>query len=524
LKKACIFFPFLLILSCAQPGSPSGGPVDETPPEVVSCLPENYKTSFDQRRIEIEFDEFVALKNPSQNVIITPPLTKDPDFTLKGKSLVIEFNTVLDTQTTYVINFGSAIQDLNEGNVLEDFKYIFSTGEYLDSLLVAGTVRSAFLNEVPENMRVHLYEYTEGEDSIPALELPRYFGSVKEDGSFTITNMKPGKYRVFALADANSNYLYDQPNEEVGFADPIILTDSSTTDLLTFLPVPEFKVTRFRHEGYGVLKAAFNRPVDSIAISTAENIPFLNVLSPEKDSAFFYFTPTDLDTLDVVLETLFSSDTSTVRFKSFPKPKIRIQKTDITGGIIGTEDPVHVYFNYPITQIDTSRIRVAEDSTIIPFQCMVSNRDLFLFFKKDYDHIYRISILDSAITGFNGIQNDSLGLTAQTKKEIDLGAFILNFTPPDSSKYIVQLVNAKNRVIAQSDFQNGSDQRFHWIDLIPEKLTLRAIRDENGDGEWTTGSYWNQIQPEPVFYFPETIEIKPNWEIEYNWSENQFNF
>jgi len=524
LKKLILIIPILFFIGCAQPGSPSGGPVDEFPPEVISAVPENYKTSFEDRSIEIEFDEFVTLKSPAQNIIITPPLTKDPEFKLKGKTLNIEFNTILDTNTTYVINFGNSIQDLNEGNVLEDYKYIFSTGDYLDSLVVRGSLRDAYKNEVPENIRVHLYAFREGEDSIPALELPQYFGSVKEDGTFLITNMKPGKYRVFALADANSNYLYDQPNEMIGFSAPIQLRDTAEVQISAFLPTPDIKVTRFRHEGYGVLKAALNRPIDTVQLSAQDSFSFVSLLGSNRDTAYFYFSPTQRDTLDVVLASGDYVDTSTIRFKTFPKPQLRVQKTNISGGFVAPGDSLLFLVNYPIESIDTSLVHVYEDSTEISFQSSIQNRNLTLKFEKTYDQTYRIVVQDSALIGINEIYNDSLGFTAKTKKEIDLGVFILNFTPPDSSSYIIQLVDSKGGIVAEERINQRGTQRIHWIDLNPEKLTLRAIRDVNDDGQWTTGSYWQNLQPEPVYYFSESIEIKPNWEIEFNWSEEQFNF
>ena len=473
--------------------------------------------------ITIEFDEFVTLKSPSQNVLITPPLTKEPEFVLRGKTLEIEFNTLLDPQTTYVINFGNSIRDLNEGNILEDYKYIFSTGAYLDSLTVSGILRDAYRNEVPENIRVHFYHYEEGEDSIPALELPRYFGSVKEDGSFLITNMKPGKYRVFALADANSNYLYDQPNEVIGFTNPIELTDSTSVSLSAFLPTPPTVVTRFRHESYGLLKAAFNHPVDSVKLTGAEAISPLQLLSPNRDTAYFYFSPTELDTLDVIIESGKFIDTTTIRFKSYPKPKLRVIQSNLTAGFIRPDDSLQCYLNYPIKSIDTAAIKVVRDSTEVPFQCVARGRNLYIKFVKPYGQSFQVSIPDSAIIGFNEVYNDSLGFAVKTKKEIDLGAFILVFSPPDSSNYIVQLIDSKGTVKADKQIIGGNATRIYWGDLNPEKLTLRAIRDINGDGSWTTGSYWKMRQPEPVYYFREAIEIKPNWEIEYEWSEDQFN-
>ena len=203
-------------------GSITGGPKDEDPPKVVSSKPANYSTNFTGNRIEITFDEFIALNNVNQALVISPPFAGKPDIRLRGKTLQIlleggEFRE----NTTYTFNFGNAIEDNNERNVLENFEFVFSTGPYLDSLSVAGTIVNSF-NLRPVEDPFIIMAYDKLEDSIPMQEIPVYIGRSDKEGTFMINNMKADTFRIFALKDLNFNLIYDLPNEIIEFYDSLV--------------------------------------------------------------------------------------------------------------------------------------------------------------------------------------------------------------------------------------------------------------------------------------------------------------
>jgi hypothetical protein len=208
----------LLGRECAQQGSPSGGPRDEEPPKVMVCEPPNYSTRFEAHRIEITFDEFVVLDNVNQELVVSPPLKEKPDVRLRKKTLIVEFTDTLKEQTTYTFNFGSAIKDLHEGNKLLNYEYAFSTGDVLDSLSVKGTLKFARDLSVPEEP-VTVMLYDDLRDSVPLTEIPLYVGRSGEKGAFSVNNLRPDVYKVFALQDGNYNLLYDLPTEVIGFLD-----------------------------------------------------------------------------------------------------------------------------------------------------------------------------------------------------------------------------------------------------------------------------------------------------------------
>lgn len=202
----------LLGVSCANQVAPTGGPKDVTPPKVLGSYPLNKSTNFKESKVRILFDEYVVLDNPAQQVVISPPMVPFPSFKIKGKELVIEFEDSLRSNTTYTINITAAVKDLTESNVLPDFQYVFSTGDYLDSFIVTGRVVEAEKGELIEGVLVMLYNVLE--DSVVYKEKPYYFGRTNKDGSFLIENIKGGQYKVFAVKDENFNLKYDLPNEK----------------------------------------------------------------------------------------------------------------------------------------------------------------------------------------------------------------------------------------------------------------------------------------------------------------------
>jgi len=219
---------FLLVSfcwSCAQQGSPSGGPRDEDPPVVIESLPPNYSTQFEAKKIRITFDEYVVLENVNQQLVVSPPMEEQPEVKLKKKSMIVEFEEDLKPNTTYTFNFGDAIKDLHEGNKLQNFEYVFSTGDVLDSMSVKGTLKYAETLEKPEDP-ISIMLYTDLRDSVPLLDIPLYVGRSDDSGVFSVNNLSPGEYKVFALKDGNNNFLFDLPTEEIAFLDSSLIVDA----------------------------------------------------------------------------------------------------------------------------------------------------------------------------------------------------------------------------------------------------------------------------------------------------------
>ena len=215
----------LSFIRCANVVSPTGGPKDKLPPVVLLASPENQSTMFHGKEIHITFDEYVTLNNPNSNILISPPLENNPDYKLNGKSLIIKFKEPLRADVTYSINFGEAIKDLHEGNILKGYSYVFSTGDNIDTLTLEGKLLQADTHKPTADYYVMLYcdeNDTIGIDSLPYLVKPYYLTKSDKDGNFKFSGLKERDYLIFALKDENSNLRFDLPNESIAFLDSLV--------------------------------------------------------------------------------------------------------------------------------------------------------------------------------------------------------------------------------------------------------------------------------------------------------------
>lgn len=240
-KIILFWIPLLLFINCARIASPPGGPKDESPPEIKKSIPENYTVNFSSKTIEIYFDEFIRLNNISQ-LIVSPPMKTKPGIRIKGKGIEIKMDDTLTKNTTYTLNFGNSIVDNNEGNPIENFQFVFSTGPNLDSLNLTGDVINAFDLEIPEDVYILLYDNLA--DSAIYNEKPLYLTKADEKGGFSLSNLKAGKFHVFALQDENQNYIYNPP-EKIAFLDSVLeLKPETHGDLLIFSDSTQFSISK----------------------------------------------------------------------------------------------------------------------------------------------------------------------------------------------------------------------------------------------------------------------------------------
>ena len=238
----------ILVSACAQVVAPTVGTRDTQPPQVKEVKPKNESLNFNREQtISITFDEFVKLENINDKLIISPPLEHDIKTKLRGKNLEIKFEDTLKENTTYVMNFNESIVDLTENNPL-DFTYVFSTGNEIDSFVVSGRLVNAFDLKVVKDAWVALYNDLKS-DSLPMKKMPTYIDKTNEEGSFEITNVKAGKYKLLAIADENKNFLFDKPTEKIAFKNEFIeVSENSINDSLKLFLFEEDKQKLFVEE------------------------------------------------------------------------------------------------------------------------------------------------------------------------------------------------------------------------------------------------------------------------------------
>jgi uncharacterized protein (DUF2141 family) len=264
----------LIISACAKINTPTGGPRDLLPPVVVKSIPANGSKNFTGQKVEIFFDEYVVLDKIAEKFMVSPPLEKKPRVVIKNKSVVVEYDDKLRDSTTYTFYFMDAIRDLNEGNILDNYQFVFSTGPVLDSLSVTGNVFNSFTLDPPEKMQVQLYRNIN--DSAVLKTLPDYISRADENGYFRINNVRPGKYRLYALNDEDNSKTYNRVEEEFAFMDSLV----SITPQKNFIPVVR--------DTSKVKKAAIKIHESASQKRAAKKVPEIPVLTGEYQLYSFF--------------------------------------------------------------------------------------------------------------------------------------------------------------------------------------------------------------------------------------------
>lgn len=207
--------------SCANIGNPSGGPIDKTPPIFMRSNPTPNAVNVKDRKIEIFFDEIVTLKDPSTKIIVSPAQTEMPRMSALGRKVTVELVDSLLPNTTYTIDFSNSIQDNNEGNAIDNFAFAFSTGSVIDSMRVSGYVLDSRTLEPMQSVVVGLQSNLA--DSAFHREKLQRVALTNDRGQFTIRNVSPGSYHIFALKDLDRDYKFGNPTEDIAFLDSIIV-------------------------------------------------------------------------------------------------------------------------------------------------------------------------------------------------------------------------------------------------------------------------------------------------------------
>lgn len=522
-----LFYCFLLLLAlsaCANRGSLQGGEKDETPPEILDLLPKNGSVNFNAEYIEFFFDENIRLNDLNSNLIVSPPFDQNPKTKVKPQSFRLYLPDSLLENTTYTLNFGDAIQDLNEQNPISGYTYVFSTGAAIDSLTYSGSTITAFENAVPENAWVLLHKNLS--DTSVIKNKPYYLTKVEEDGTFNFNYLSAGTYNIFGLQDVNSNYLYDLPNEEsFAYIDSTITIDDSSNSLNQ--PLNFFTQAAKR----SFVKDLTNNKPGRIVLSVDGFKDSLNLeVLPEFSTGVEYTLNTSKDTLiywlsgdyveeDFAIQYTSNSVTDTVDVAYTKRPY-----TDSTFIISAPAQqynhkrPLRLNTPFPINRFGTEEIALLEDSLYVaggltfsidslhPTRLIAENT---FGFGRRYD----VTLLPGSLYDVYGNTNDTLSFAFNTLGKERLAQLNVELTgfAGEQGQYIIQLLD-REKVAYTKTILPAESERFTWANLVPANYTIRVIVDQNSNGEWDTGYYQEGLQPERVLNFPDPVELLANWE------------
>lgn len=527
-KLLSLFFVILMGLAlwqCAKRGTPSGGPQDITPPEITRTEPDNFSTNFKAEKIRLYFDEFIKLQDVQNQLIVSPPLKYPPEVKpLGGASKYVEIiiKDTLRENTTYTLNFGQSIVDNNEGNPNNFLTYVFSTGDYIDSLKLSGAVKDAFNRKADEFISVMLYELdTAYADSTIYKSPPNYITNTLDSlPLFELRNLKAGKYVLVALKDLNKNNIFNQRQDKIGFLKDTITIPTDSIYLLTlFQELPDYSASVPSYVAKNRIIFGYQGNHKDIKIETLTTLPdsvkTIILKERETDTLNYWLTQTDLDSIIFTVSNtkLEVIDTFTVKTRKLPLDSLTLSSS--VQGKMSFEESFSVLANTPIAGIDTSKVGlVVSDSILAPFSYTLDSLENKIDFDFDVEpnQKYRFAFLPGAITDFFGIENDTLDYNFSTGSFADYGNLRLNLSGNIRFPMIVQLTNESGET--QRELSAEQPKTFEFNNLEPGKYVIRVIFDDNGNGIWDTGSYLKKVQPEKVSYYPDVIDVRANWELE----------
>jgi uncharacterized protein (DUF2141 family) len=561
-----------IVYSCANKAQgPMGGPKDETPPKVVKSTPLNGALNFKKKEIQIIFDENISIDKPNDNVLISPPQLKQPLVKGNARVVTINFEEELVDSTTYTVNFGNAIVDLNEKNQLKDYRFAFSTGNVIDTLRISGHVINA------ENLNpisgIYVGIYRENEDSAFFQKPFLRIGKTNENGEFVIDNIKAGKYQVYALGDVNKDYFY-QPGEGVAFIDSLVvptfrleeMRDTVWEDSVTIDSVRTYMGTKFLPDNIlmrffkeskkrqyliknerkqaEMFQLFFNASLAKDPVIKPLNFSWDNKYILQKNNASdtlsYWITDsavyrTDTLTLtvsylktDSVFNLVEQTDTLEI-FSRKPKINPKAKKDNPqpvknfykfstnASGAFDVYNPIFIKFEAPLQDVDLGKINLSEkvDSTFKALKPTWSAVDSTgLIFKLEHvwepEKSYELKIDSAAFRSIYQLNTDKYSSQFKVKSLEEYSALKLSLEQFDSL-VVFQVLDTKD-VVLRTKPASKAGTLFEF--LKPGDYYVRTFVDKNRNGLWDTGDINNRLHPEEVFYSPKKLSLRANWEFE----------
>ncbi|WP_316735617.1 Ig-like domain-containing protein [Pedobacter aquatilis] len=518
---ACFF-------GCASPQPITGGPQDKTPPKVLSITPKNLTRNFNAKKIVIDFDEYFKIVDETKEFTISPELEKAPILKIKKRSLEISIADTLEKNTTYTLNFGKAIADINESNVLKNFSYVFSTGPEIDSLSLSGNVTNGFTGESEMDVTVLIFPVER--DTLFGKKRPSIYTLTDSSGNYKLNNLRKGKYKVYAIKEARGggDKIYQQISDEVGFLkEPITIEKNVENVNLTVFKelAPEFRITENKLNNDGSISLSFTQQLKKPEITVTEPAAIdagkRVVFTKNNDSAKVWLNDLSFDSIKVAIK----DQGKVLQTINLSRAKRDTYIRDITAtdnAASGKLNPFQRYtlnFNLPITAADASKITLLDDSIKrTTFQLLKDSTDFLKYYivfpwkaKRNYD----IKFSAGAFTGIFNSKNKEFVKKFTLDATDNYGNLALNVSIPDTAKsYLVEILNDKKVLIKSYNIR--SNIKLNFNNYPAAKYLIRVVYDENKNGIWDTGNVKNGFQPEKIWYSKDEISLRPNWDIENN--------
>jgi hypothetical protein len=516
------------IYGCASMRSPEGGPIDRTPPKVLKMEPKDLTTNFNSQKIVITFDEYFKIVNEVKEFSVSPEQERAPVLKVDGKKLEITFQDSLEKNTTYTLNFGKAVADINESNALKNLTYAFSTGPLLDSLSISGKVSNLLTGKPEIDATVFIIPISR--DSIFGKKKAPISTSTDSSGLYSLKNLKKDTYRIYALKETAGDKIYQQRTDEIGFIkDSIELTKNITNlDIGVFKELAQdFRIVDRKFNSDGSMSMIFNQQLvkpeitilDQKSIDESKLVRF----NKTKDSLSIWLQDLTFDSVNVEIKAA-GKPLDTVTFKRDQKDTyIRsLQISDnLDVGALNPYRPYKILFNLPIEKVDLSKIKLTEDS--IPRTNFTFVKDTINLLAYNFKYPWRkkasyvITLGEGAVSGIFAVKNKEFKKSFKLISTDEYGSFVLKVEIPDTTKtYVLEILNDQKAVIATEVITKNRSIKFANYKVAT--YFTRIIYDENKNGKWDTGNLALRTQPELTFNNPQEIVLKANWEQVFTWA------
>lgn len=526
----------LSLYGCASQTTPTGGPKDETPPELINSNPTDGQKNFKNEVLELTFDEYIKLKDPKEEILITPSPGKNTKFLVKKNKVLVIPEFQWQENTTYSISFRDGIQDLTEGNPAENLRIAFSTGDTIDSLIIEGTIREVFSEKIPDKITVALYQ----SDTFNIYNhTPTYFTKSNKEGAFSIRNLKSGEYYLYAFEDKNKNLKVESKTEKFGYlAKPILLyesVDSLTIHLINVDARPP-AITSIRNTDKTTL-VRFNKYVDSLNVKLAPQSQVIYSYGDAQNELIFYQAFPVNDSLKVELFTLDSvlQKLDTIFFIKYSETKMPSETFGLKERLENYHAAIKEYnhilsYNKPLSSINYDSIYVKTDSlhriTLTKENLTIDTLHHKVSIKVIVDVKPDTVVRERGFKRFNpvlqygkgafiSIENDSSKSITKNIvliKEDDTGMVTAKVQTKEKN-YLIEIITSDNTVVQK--LYNPEQINFKF--LKPQEYRIRILIDTNGNGKWDAGNFEKGIEPEKIIFYKSeegkySFPIRANWE------------
>ena len=514
----------LMFLGCASMMSPTGGPKDSIPPGIVSEIPKNLTRNFTATKIEIEFNEFVKLSNEFTEISISPAMDIPPIYKVKKEKLSIQFQEKLQENTTYTINFGKAIADVNESNILKNYSYVFSTGNEIDSLSISGKVISSLTKEKLKDVTVFILPISQ--DTLFGKKRASIFNTTDTSGNFKLSNLREDTYKIYALLEQGGDRIYNGQNDEIGFLNTPLLLNKDTSGIIleVFKEIPErFLVKDRKLETDGRITMNFNKALKNPSLTIIEPKELDQAKSVEfsatRDSVIIWLPEITFDSLSIAIKSN-QQVLDTVKIRRNKKDTY-IQSLTVVDNISNAKlrpgSDIFFKFSSPIKSIQESQITLLEDSISTKGLQLIKDTTSLRVYRIKYPwklkKQYILKMPENTFIDIIGIKSKVYNKKFELDTEDNYGSISFKITIPDTTKtYIVQWLNERKEVIKENSIRKNT--LLNYVRYPTSKYFIRVIYDDNGNGEWDTGNVKKGIQPEKTWNFGKIISLRPNWDLE----------